>query len=222
MNCTTPALQQAARQRTLAVGASSTLVPTHYPVSTIPAYRPQTHKARPNTHAGSDGAWMPRKRPAAARRHWSDAQGLFYAVQHAGLDHVLEHGHGLLLLHLPRRLLGGNILVDDLVAPAQAGLELGQVGVRPHRHVGQLPLALEDTSGHALVETVLEHALGERRVEPGADEALRLAVRLQDGDGIPQVLALGPAVQVEERRAVLGRPLGAALPRALHATLLPA
>ena len=31
----------------------------------------------------------------------SDAQGFFYAIQHAGLDHVLEHGDGLLLLHLP-------------------------------------------------------------------------------------------------------------------------
>ena len=29
------------------------------------------------------------------------------------------------------------------------------LGSSAHRHVGQLPLALEDTSGHALVETVL-------------------------------------------------------------------
>ena len=56
----------------------------------------------------------------------------------------------------------------------------------------------------------------------GGGRCGRLAVRLQDGDGVPEVLALGPAVQVEERRAVLGRPFRAAHLLALHAELLAA
>ena len=59
-------------------------------------------------------------------------------------------------------------------------------------------------------------AVGGGRWVVGGGRCGRLAVRLQDGNGVPEVLALGPAVQVEERRAVLGRPFRATHLLALH------
>ena len=59
----------------------------------------------------------PKPRPTS-RRARSDPYFLAQIVQEAGFDHILEDGHHLHLLHLARRLLGRNLLVDNLVAPA--------------------------------------------------------------------------------------------------------
>ena len=59
--------------------------------------------------------------------------------------------------------------------------EATYVRARMDGHLRQAPLRIEDRARHALVQTVLEHALGQRGVQPRGNEALGLRVTARIG-----------------------------------------
>jgi len=139
-------------------------------------------RARAHTHGATGG---------------SDVERLFCLVDPAVLDHVAADGHDLLLLNLARRLLRHELLADDLVPPLERLLLLLERRVLLPRHRDEPLLRLEDGAGHPLVETVLEHALSHRRVQPRADDGVGLPVAPHLGHGIPHDPALVAAVEIE-------------------------